>query len=124
MGANGSHASGVLETEAGRKYRTLFTMEDNIVVLAQKDVNKSGKLPEESHLPNRIYVSFMSNGTDVKEVAKYGPDGKKEFAIHTNDHKGISPHFHKWENGKPEKAAHPLTKDMESLLNKVKNYGN
>jgi len=123
MGANGSHASGVLNTEDGRAYRTLFKMEGNIVVLEQKDPKHKGKLPEESHTPNRIYVSFMASGTDVKEIAKYGSDGKKIWAIHTNDHKGLKPHYHIWKDGKPSKEGYSLTPEMQKLLKKVRNYG-
>ena len=123
MGANGSHASGVLNTEEGRAYKLLFNMGDNIVFLEQKDPKKKGKLPEESHTPNRIYVAFMANGRDVKEIAKYDKDGKKVWAIHTNEHKGIQPHYHIWKDGKPTKDGFELTSEMKSLLKKVRNYG-
>ena len=123
MGANGSRASGTLETEAGRAYKTIFKMGDNIIVLEQKDPKKKGKLPEESHTPNRIYVSFMADGKDVKEIAKYDKDGKKVWAIHTNNHKGIQPHYHVWEGGKQLKDGYPLSDEMKQLLNKVRNYG-
>lgn len=98
-------------------------MGDNIVVLEQKDPKHKGKLPEESHTPNRIYVSFMANGQDVKEIAKYGSDGKKLWAIHTKDHKGIKPHYHIWKDGAPTEEGYPLTKDMQKILKKIRNYG-
>lgn len=123
MGANGSHASGVLNTEEGRAYKTLFKMGDNIVVLEQKDPKHKGKLPEESHTPNRIYVSFMANGQDVKEISKYGSDGKKLWAIHTNDHKGLKSHYHIWKDGKPSVDGYPLTSQMQKLLKMIRNYG-
>ena len=123
MGANGSHASGVLYTEEGRAYKTLFSMGDNIKVLEPKNPNRKGKLPEESHMPNRIYVSFMANGEDVKEIAKYGDDGKKLWSIHTLSHKGISPHYHNWKDGAQLKDAYALTTEMKSLLDKIRNYG-
>jgi len=123
MGANGSHASGILNTEEGRAYKTLFKMGDNIVVLEQKDPKHKGKLPEESHTPNRIYVSFMATGKDVKEISQYGSDGKKLWAIHTNDHKGLKPHYHIWKNGAPSVDGFPLTTQMQELLKKVRNYG-
>lgn len=123
MGANGSHASGVLNTEEGRAYKTLFKMGDNIVVLEQKDPKHKGKLPEESHTPNRIYVSFMASGKDIKEIAKYGSDGKKLWAIHTNDHKGLKPHYHIWKDGAQSEEGYPLTTNMQKILKKVRNYG-
>lgn len=123
MGANGSHASGVLHIEEGRTYKTLFSMGDNIKVIEPKNPNRKGKLPEESHMPNRIYVSFMANGEDVKEIAKYGDDGKKLWSIHTLSHKGISPHYHNWKDGAQLKDAYALTTEMKSLLDKIRNYG-
>lgn len=124
MGGNGSHASGVLNTEEGRQYRTIFTIGENIKVLEQKDPKKNGKLPEESRTPNRIYVSLFANGKDVKAIAQYDENGKKMYEIHTADHKGIKPHYHTWTDGKPEKDGHHLTPEMKSLLQKVQNYEN
>lgn len=123
MGANGSHASGILNTEEGRAYKTLFKMGDNIVYLDQKSSKQGGKLPEESHTPNRIYASFKADGKDIKAVAKYDNDGKKLWEIHTNDHKGIKPHYHIWKDGKPSKDGYSLTTEMQKLLKKVRNYG-
>ena len=124
MGGNGSHASGVLNTEEGRQYKTIFTIGNNIKVLEQKNPKQSGKLPEESRTPNRIYVSLLKNGKDVKEIAKYGDDGKKLWAIHTLDHHGLSPHYHTWKDGKPSSDAYPLTTEMKQLLKKVQDYEN
>lgn len=122
MGANGSKASGILEAEESRTYRTLFSMGDKVKVLGQKDPKRSGKLPEESHTPNSVYVSFMANGKDVKEIACYDEHCKKMYAIHTNDHKGIQPHYHSWKEGKQEKEGNPLTVQMLNLLTKIRNY--
>ncbi len=94
MGANGTHSSNALSSEENRKYWTVGTISENIKVLVQKDRNRHGKLPEESHTPNRVYVSFLTDGSDVKEIAQYGADCKKMYAIHTGNHKGISPHYH------------------------------
>lgn len=124
MGANGSHASGVLFTDEGRKYRTLFMLGNNIKVLEMKSLKQGGKLPEESRTPNRIYVSIAKDGKNIYEIAKYGSDGKKLWEIHTGDHHGISPHYHIWENGKPKtRDAYALTPQMKKLLKKIQNYG-
>lgn len=122
MGANGSHASGILNTEEGRAYKTLFKLGDNIVYLSQKNPKQEGKLPEESHTPNRIYVSFKADGKDIKAVAKYNSVGKKLWEIHTNDHKGLKPHYHIWKDGKPSKDGYALTIELKSLLKKVREY--
>ena len=127
MGANGSRAKGTLETEAGRAYKTLFKLVVNgneIVFLDQKNPKQSGKTPEESHTPNRIYVSFLKNGKDIKDISLYGSDGKKYLQIHTEEHHGISPHYHIWENGYPLPGDHALTPHMEKILKIVQNYGN
>lgn len=124
MGANGSHASGILETEAGRAYKTLFKLGDNIVFLDQKNPKQSGKTPEESHTPNRIYVTFLQNGKDIKDISLYGSDGKKYLQIHTGDHHGVSPHYHIWEDGHPLPGDHALTPHMMKILKYIQNYGN
>ena len=124
MGGNGSHASGVLNTGNGRQYRTIFTIGDNIKVLEQKNPKQNGKLPEESRTPNRIYVSLLKNGKDIKEIAKYGDEGKKLWCIHTLDHYGISPHFNIWKNGKQLHEGYRLTKEMNKLLKRIQNYEN
>lgn len=123
MGANGTHSSNALSSEENRKYLTVGTISENIKVLVQKDKNRHGKLPEESHTPNRVYVSFLADGSDVKEIAQYGKDGKKKYAIHTGDHKGISPHYHIWKDGRQLPDANPLTPEMRQLLVYVRNVG-
>lgn len=127
MGANGSHASGILETEERRAYKALFKVDikgNVIVYLDQKNSKQSGKTPEESHTPNRIYVSFMKNGKDIKDVSLMGSDGKKYLQIHTEPHHGIAPHYHIWENGHPLIGDNPLTPYMMKILKIVQNYGN
>lgn len=122
MGANGSFALGTTNTEEGRQWKTVGSIGDNIKILQMKNPKASLKLPEESHTPNRVYAIFKKDGSDVKCFAKYGPDGKKIWEIHTDDHKGLKPHFHYWKNNGQEKSAHSLTPDMLELLNKVRNF--
>ena len=127
MGANGSHASGILNTEEGRAYKTLFKLViagNEIVFLDQKNPKQSGKTPEESHTPNRIYVTFLQNGKNIKDVSLFGSDGKKYLQIHTEPHHGIAPHYHIWEGGKPLPGDNPLTPHMQMILKYIKNYGN
>lgn len=123
MGANGSYARGDADTEAGRAYECVGAIGDNIKILEQKDKKKGAKLPEESHTPNRIYAVFRKDGKDVKAIAQYDENGKKVFEIHTQDHHGLGPHYHKWKDGKPESGEpHRLTKSMQKLLDKVRNF--
>lgn len=120
MGANGSFSSGFTRSELGRKYKTIGTIGDIQIVTAKN--HKAGtKLPEESHSPNRIYATFYKDGHDVKAIAKYGNDGKKEWELHTIDHKNMGPHYHEWENGKPINNR-PLTNEMKEILDNLRNY--
>lgn len=98
MGANGSHANGSLDSELGRNWKTTGTVGD-IQIVQKKNSKESVKLPEESHTPNRIYAIFNKNGNDVQAIAKYGPDGKKIWEIHTRDHNGLGEHYHPCEDG-------------------------
>lgn len=120
MGANGSFAYGTSSSEAGRAYKTLGTIGD-IHIIAPKNPKAGIKLPEESHTPNRTYATFYKDGHDVKAIAKYGADGKKIWEIHTIDHKNLGAHYHEWENGRPI-SDKPLTPEMISLLEKIRNF--
>jgi len=121
MGGNGSFASGSTNSEVGRAYKTIAVIGE-IQVIQKKNPKDSNKLPEESHTPNRIYATIRKDGKDVGSIAKYGPDGKKIWEIHTGSHDGISPHYHKWNNGQQEKTAHHLTEIMKEILEKVRNF--
>ncbi len=121
MGAVGSFDRGVTNIESNRNYKTIFSIGDNIKVLENKNSKKGVKLPEESHTPNRIYVTFYKDGHGLKAIAKYGKDGKKIFEIHTIDHKGLGAHYHTWKDGKPDKA-HSLTPEFKKLLSNILNF--
>ena len=132
MGANGSHANGSLESELGRNWKTTGTVGD-IQIVQKKNTSESVKLPEESHTPNRLYAIFNKKGNDVQAIAKYGPDGKKIWEIHTNNHNGIQPHYHPCKdghpiqtinkNGKPESETYELDGKKIKILAKVRYYG-
>lgn len=141
MGANGSKASGALETPGGRTYHTVISITDNIKVVESNNKNANVKLPEESHTPNHIYVVINKPATNakgrndphagkLKSIGVYGPDCKKLYEIHVDHvHNGLTIHFHPWGNGRPIKAgsgknapnkAFPLTPEMKKLLEIVK----
>lgn len=104
-------------------YKTVFSIGDNIKILETKSLKASLKLPEESHTPNRTYATFYRNGKGLKEIAEYGPDGKRINSIHIQDHKGMRSHWHPWMNGRQaQKDARPLTNEMKKLINKIKNF--
>ncbi len=133
MGGNGSCVNGSINSELGRKWRTIDAFGD-IQIVQLKNMRVPNKLPEESHTPNRIYAIFEKDGSDVKAIAKYGADGRKIWEIHTVDHEGLGVHFHYWENGHPERkfdiekgkmrnVAHELTPQMKKMLSNLRNYG-
>ncbi len=125
MGSNGSFSSGILKSEEGRAYETIYKIDDNMVVLEQKNKRKGVKLPEESHTPGRYYVAFKKDGSDVKSFAKYGQDGLKIWEVHTDDHHGLKPHYHPWLNGEPvENDVRKLTQEMLIMLNRIRNFKN
>lgn len=62
---------------------------------------------------------FNKNGDGIKSISKYDGNCKKVFEIHTADHKGLGPHFHPWENGRPT-GAKPLTPELKKLLNDIR----
>ena len=61
MGANGSKASGALETPGGRTYHTVISITDNIKVVESNNKNANVKLPEESHTPNWIFWTLFTH---------------------------------------------------------------
>jgi len=122
MGGNGSYISGSTNSEAGRAFKTVGIIGD-IHILEKKKSWESSNLPIESHTPNRIYAEIRKDGKDVGKIAKYGPDGKKIWEIHTTPHKDLKEHYHEWENGKPKKGEpKPLTDEMKRILDKVRKY--
>ncbi|MBQ3634716.1 MAG: hypothetical protein II951_03765 [Bacteroidales bacterium] len=127
MGSNGSFARGDADTEEGRKYKCIAVLSDNIKVLVPKESNKGIKLPEESHSPNRIYVSIYGKGKKeglLKSIAVYGEDGLKVYEIHTANHEELGLHCHYWHEGHPvmkgsKTDAKPLTAKMIEIYNKI-----
>lgn len=119
MGGNGSFANGSTAIEEGRRWKTVAILSNGAKVIELKNPKASHKAPEESHTPNSVYVMFNKGGNGIKSISQYGSDGKKEFEIHTVDHKGLGIHYHLWKDGSPEEAA-PLTDKLKKLVNDVK----
>lgn len=123
MGGNGSYSSGSTNTEEGRRWKTIDILPNGVKVLELKNPKSNLKLPEESHTPNSIYTIANKDGSGIKAIGVYGDDGEKLYEIHTENHNGISPHYHKWSNGGPsgkgDDYARPLTPDMKKLLKNV-----
>lgn len=126
MGANGSFASGSTDSKLGRNWKTVGTV-GKIQVVQLKNPKMPNKLPEESHSPNRLYAIFEKDGRDVKAIAKYGPDGKKIWEIHTTDHKGMGAHVHYYKVTGPVKGGEKSLSEcpaLQTILDKVRNYNN
>ncbi|MBQ9641864.1 MAG: hypothetical protein IJV06_09965 [Bacteroidaceae bacterium] len=121
MGGNGSFSRKELNygTRDKWEWKQAGSLTKNIKILEYRKGNQE-RMPRVSHTANRVYVSIKRDGSDIKEIAKYGKDHRKVWAIHTNEHKGIKPHFHYWKDGRPEKDAHALTPKMKKLLEKVR----
>lgn len=126
MGGNGTFSKSNTMPESERRWKTVgvipATDELPEVVIVEMKNHKYIKTPEESHTANRIYAAFYPDGSDVKEISTY-EDHKKTYVIHTETHKGISPHYHIWGNGRELPNADRLTEKMEKLLRHVRDYG-
>lgn len=89
MGGNGTASVNGSIASSERQYVSHGTYHDpvygdiEIVEWTGGDKNKS---PEESNSAPRMYVTFYKDGSGVNEIAKYGADHKKEWAIHTQPH--------------------------------------
>lgn len=118
MGANGSFAKGSTATQEGRRWKTVVTLSNGMKVIELKDPKSNHKAPEESHTPNSVYVMFNKNGNGIKSISKYGSDGKKDYEIHTVDHKGMGVHYHPWNNGHPGDAT-SLTDSMKKMIDNL-----
>lgn len=130
MGANGSSKNGAPKWLAVHEYYSVARLGRNIIVVQPKDPKKRIKLPEESKTPNMVYVAANNDGT-LKSIAVYGDDCLKQIEIHTHSHKGLSPHYHVWKNGAPEKKGngkhaettpYPLTPELQLLYNYVQTF--
>lgn len=119
MGGNGSLAKGSTATEEGRRWKTAFILSNGAKVIELKDSKANHKAPEESHTPNSVYVMFNKDGNGIKSISKYGNDGKKDFEIHTIDHKGLGTHYHPWNNGRAGEAT-SLTDSIKKMLDDIK----
>lgn len=115
MGANGSFLWSVAKWQKDRSWKTVREVE-GIKVIKYLKSEKQLKMPVESRTPNRKYAIMKKDGSDIKEISGYGPDGKKQWSIHTDDHYGIKPHWHKWENGTPIKGSERALTDQERKL--------
>ena len=85
--------------------------------------NFAGNSSQSIFTAARRYTIANKDGSGIKAIGVYGDDGKKLYEIHTENHNGISPHYHKWSNGGPlgrgDDYARPLTSDMKKLLKDV-----
>lgn len=126
MGGNGTFSKGHVLAEEQRQWKTIDTLPagggfPEVAVLEMKK-REHVKTPPESSTENRVYVVFKTDGSDVRELSLYGADHKKTVSIHTEKHKGLKEHYHKWEDGKQLNDAYPLTPEMQRLLDHVRKY--
>ena len=124
MGGNGSTSSGLTTTESGRRWKTVEVLPNGVKVIEFKKANTQLKIPEESRSPNSVYAMMDKKGRNLSRIAVYGADSKKMVEIHTEDHHGISPHYHLWRDGRPVGSVKPLSDDssLQRLFDETLSY--
>ena len=136
MGANGTASVNGSIPASEQQYVSHGTYTDPVygdIEIVEWTGGKINKSPEESNSAPRMYVTFYKDGSGVNEIAKYGSDHKKEWAIHTQPHnskkakkKGEAidgPHIHRWVNGLAQKPEQFSSDDPRiGLLHRVQNF--
>lgn len=127
MGGNGT--ASVTGFVGNKEYVSHGTYTDPVygdIEIVEWTAGGNNKSPEESNSAPRIYATFYKDGSGVNEIAKYGADHKKEWAIHSigHDKKVTGPHVHEWNgNGHPNKPYSLTQNDRRlALLRRVQNF--
>lgn len=136
MGGNGTASVIGYIPVSEREYVSHGTYTDPIygdIEIVEWTGGKNNRSPEESNSAPRLYATFYKDGSGVNEIAKYGEDHKKEWAIHTSPHnskkakkKGEAvdgPHIHRWANGSAQGPEQFSSNDPRiGLLQRVQNF--
>lgn len=127
MGGNGTASVvGSVENKEYASHGTYTDPEFGDIEIIEWKAGSNNKMPEESNSAPRMYASFYKNGSGINEIAKYGEDHKKEWAIHTIGHsKTITgPHVHEWNGeGHPSKLYSLTENDPRlALLHRLENF--
>ena len=136
MGGNGTASVNGSIPASEQQYISHGTYTDPVygdIEIVEWTGGSNNKSPEESNSAPRMYVTFYKDGSGVNEIAKYGSDHKKGWAIHTQPHdsaklrkKGeaiLGPHYHTWENGVAQKPKAFQSDDPRiGLLQRVQNF--
>lgn len=127
MGGNGT--ASVLGYVENKEYISHGTYTDPVfgeIEIIEWTATNQNKTPEESNSSPRMYVTFDKNGKGVNEIAKYGADHRKEWAIHSVPHNRTDvngPHVHTWSNGRPAQPTLLTSSDPRfHLLQRVQNF--
>lgn len=127
MGGNGT--ASVTGSVENKEYVSHGTYTDPIfgeIEIVEWTAGGNNKSPEESNSAPRMYATFYKDGSGVNEIAKYGEDHKKIWAIHSvgHDKKVTGPHVHEWNgNGRPDKPYSLTESDPRlALLHRVQNF--
>ena len=139
MGGNGTASVNGNIPADEQKYQSQAVFTDpefgEIKIVEWTGTNQD-KTPEESNSAPRIYATFSKDGSGLNEIASYGEDHKKEWALHMRPHNSKAaqkdgtavngPHIHIWENGKPVGKPQLLTSDDPrfGLLQRLINFYN
>lgn len=124
MGGNGSKSLGLTATEYGRRWKTVEVLPNGVKIIEFKKVNTPLKMPEESYSPNSVYAMMDKKGRKLSRIAIYGADSTKIVEIHTDDHYGISPHYHQWKDGRPVGAVKSISDNsrLQRLFDETLSY--
>lgn len=136
MGGNGTASVNGSIPASEQQYISHGTYIDPVygdVEIVEWTGGKNNRSPEESNSAQRIYATFYKDGSGVNEIAKYGADHKKEWAIHTQSHDSaklrkrgeaiLGPHYHPWVNGVAQKPKSFQSGDPRiGLLQRLQNF--
>lgn len=106
MGGNGT--ASVHGSVLNKEYVSLGSYNDPVfgeIEIIEWAKGEQNKMPTESNSAPRMYASFYKDGSGINEIALYGEDHKKIWAIHTIPHNDIKgAHIHPWHDGKAGNA--------------------
>lgn len=125
MGGNGT--ASVHGSVLNKEYVSLGSYNDPVfgeIEIIEWAKGEQNKMPTESNSAPRMYASFYKDGSGINEIAKYGNDHKKIWAIHPIPHKSIKgPHIHDWHDGKVGKVSPLAINDTRyALLKRLETF--
>lgn len=124
MGGRGKSNSSTSTPGANLSHWNVVRNKGNMYVYEMKNPKAALKPPVSDQIPNSFVIMYRK-ATDkmqgIKSITSYDANGIRDYEIHTADHKGLGPHFHKFINGTiPDGEPQSLTPELQSILDKAK----